>query len=275
MVKRLDDSQVKDFLKKADFLPGESIIIGGSNLFHGAPLLSLQVASRFNKTVFFASPEESLSKTAHQIKSRLFSFIWTPFDQIESYLASVDIALIGPGLMRYSNQKKASKYRQRPDCKAGEETKKITEKLLKKFSSLSWVVDAGSLQVIDKEVLPPGTIIAPNNEEFEILFGDNLTPLSLEDQIRVVVKRAKENDCVIVSKNPDSVIASKDGFLVVSGGNRGLEKGGTGDVLAGLVTALSAKTKSPLLSSATAVWLFKKMTKSFLLARIFFIMPTT
>ena len=257
-IKRLTNSQVREFLKEANFLAGESIVIGGSSLFHGAPLLSLQAASRFNKTVFFTSPEGSLSQVAQEIKSKLFSFIWVPFSQVDDYLTSVDIALIGPGFMRYSEQKQAKEYFLRPDRRAGRRTKRITEKLLKKFFSLPWVVDAGSLQVIDKKTLPSGAIITPNNQEFALLFGDNLPSLPLEEQIRVITKRAKENNCVIVSKNPDSVIAARDDYLVVSGGNQGLEKGGTGDALAGLVMALSAKTTSPLVSSAVAVWLFKK-----------------
>lgn len=257
-IKRLRDSQAKDFLKEADFLAGKSIIIGGSSLFHGAPLLSLQAASRFNQTVFFTSPESSLSQVACQIKSKLFSFIWVPFEEVEAYLDSVDIALIGPGFRRYTSQTEASKYRQGPDDQAGRESREISERLLGAFPGLPWVIDAGSLQVIKKEILPPAAIITPNNEEFKILFGDDLASVSLEEQIKIVAKRAKENNCLIVSKNPDSIIAFGDDYWVVSGGNPGLEKGGTGDVLAGLVMALSAKTKSPLLSSATAVWLFKQ-----------------
>jgi NAD(P)H-hydrate epimerase len=257
-IKRLRDSQVKDFLKEADFLVGKSIVIGGSSLFHGAPLLSLQAASRFNQTVFFTSPESSLSQIACQIKSKLFSFIWVPLEEVEAYLGSVDIALIGPGFRRYTNQAEAGKYREGPDDQAGRESREISERLLRASPGLPWVIDAGSLQVIRKEIIPPRAIITPNNEEFKILFGDDLASASLEEQIDIVTKRAKENNCLIVSKNPDSVIASGDGYLVVSGGNPGLEKGGTGDVLAGLVMALSAKTKSGLLSSATAVWLFKR-----------------
>jgi len=257
-IKRLRDSQAKDFLRESGFLAGKSIIIGGSSLFHGAPLLSLQAASRFNQTVFFTSPESSLSQIASQTKRQLFSFIWVPFSQVESYLASVDIALIGPGFMRYSIQRKSLGQWQEPDKQVGEKTRRITERLLGNFVNLLWVIDAGSLQVIKKEIIPPGAIITPNNEEFKILFGDDLSLLSLTDQIKVVTGRARENNCLIVSKNPDSVIAYRDDYLVVSGGNRGLEKGGMGDVLAGLVMALSAKTKSPLLSSATSVWLFKR-----------------
>jgi NAD(P)H-hydrate repair Nnr-like enzyme with NAD(P)H-hydrate dehydratase domain len=258
VIKRLKDSQAEDFLKKADFLAGKSMIIGGSSLFHGAPLLSLQAASRFNQTVFFTSPESSLSQVARQIKGQLFSFIWAPFRQVESYLASVDIALIGPGFMRYSDQGKVPKKRQELDSLAGEKTKRITERLLNDFFNLPWVIDAGSLQVIKKEIIPPGAIVTPNNEEFKVLFGDDLTSLSLADQVKVVISRARESNCLVVSKNPDSVIAYQDDYLVVSGGNQGLEKGGTGDVLAGLVMALSAKAKLPLLSSAVAVWLFKR-----------------
>ncbi|MDD3679576.1 MAG: NAD(P)H-hydrate dehydratase [Candidatus Shapirobacteria bacterium] len=271
MVDELTVGQVKDFFDQPDFLTKETMVIGGSSLFHGAPFLSVQTASRFNKTVFLASPESKLLKTASSIKSQLFSFIWVPFSQIDSYVSSTDSVLIGPGLMRYHYQKDRQKYFSSGcDRRAGRKTKRITKRLLKRFPGQSWVVDAGSLQVIDKTVIPAGAIITPNNQEFKMLFGDNLIGLSLAKQVRLVVKRARENNCLIVSKNPQSVIASKEGCLVVSGGNRGLEKGGTGDVLAGLVMALSAGSASALLSSAVAVWLFKRAAEKLFNNRGFF-----
>ena len=54
---------------------GQVTIIGGSSLFHGAPLLSLKVASRISSMVFFASPQKSLDKVAEKTKSKLMSFI--------------------------------------------------------------------------------------------------------------------------------------------------------------------------------------------------------
>jgi NAD(P)H-hydrate epimerase len=80
---------------------GQVTIIGGSKLFHGAPLLSLKVASRIVDMVFFASSQPCMGEIAQRIKSDLFSFIWVPWDEVAQYIKKSDAVLIGPGLMRY------------------------------------------------------------------------------------------------------------------------------------------------------------------------------
>ena len=52
---------------------GQVTIIGGSSLFHGAPMLAVKGASRLVDMVFFASPERDLEKVA-----KLNSFVWVP-----------------------------------------------------------------------------------------------------------------------------------------------------------------------------------------------------
>src|SRR4030066_1986772 len=106
---------------------GQVLIIGGSSLFHGAPLLSLKTASRVVDMVFFSSPEPSVGATACQLKSQIGSFIWVPFNHVEEYLVKSDAVLIGPGLMRYRKKDESSSN------KNGRRTKKMTESLLAKF----------------------------------------------------------------------------------------------------------------------------------------------
>ena len=53
---------------------GQITIIGGSKLFHGAPLLALTTASRFVDMVYFTSPEPSLGEVAEKIKSSQLPF---------------------------------------------------------------------------------------------------------------------------------------------------------------------------------------------------------
>src|SRR3990167_11099539 len=83
---------------------GSVTIIGGSKLFHGAPLLSLKVASRIVDMVFFASPEPSVGSVAGRIKSSLFSFIWIPWKDLGAYIEKSDAVLIGPGFMSFRGE---------------------------------------------------------------------------------------------------------------------------------------------------------------------------
>lgn len=80
MAEEFGEKQACAFLSRQEFLKSQTTIISGSRLFHGAPLLALKVASRLNRMVFFSSPEPSLGEVAAKIKSRLFSFIWVPFE---------------------------------------------------------------------------------------------------------------------------------------------------------------------------------------------------
>jgi len=89
---------------------GKVTIIGGSSLFHGAPILALKTASRVVDMVFFSSPEPSVGKVAEKIKSQLGSFIWVPFGEVGEYIQKSDAVLIGPGLMRYHKEIPNSKF---------------------------------------------------------------------------------------------------------------------------------------------------------------------
>ena len=207
---------------------GKVTIIGGSSLFHGAPLLSLKTASRIVGMVFFSSPEENLKEIANEIKSKLFSFIWVPWNEIGEYIQKSDAVLIGPGFMRYRSEK-LSEFKKRLVCDSScKQSTEITEKLLKKYSHKKWVIDAGSLQVLKKEWIPKDAILTPNKKEYQLLFGN------IE-----VAEVAKKNNCTIVYKTPIAKVCSSEECVEIKNGNLGLVKGGTGDVQAGLTVALS------------------------------------
>jgi len=219
---------------------GQVTIIGGSELFHGAPLLALKTASRIVDMVFFTSPEPSLRKIAENLKSQLSSFIWVPWEEMGEYIKKSDAILIGPGLMRY-HQEGGKTF-----DGAGKESKEITEELLSQFSDKQWVIDAGSLQVMEAKFIPQNAILTPNKREFRMLFG-GMKP----------EEAARKYQCIIVDKGPEELVYSPQEKISIKGGNPGLTKGGTGDVLAGLALALAAKNP-PLLAACAASYLLKK-----------------
>lgn len=226
---------------------GEVTIIGGSDLFHGAPILALKTASRIVDMVYFSSTEPSIWDVANQIKSQLGSFIWVPWDEVDAYIEKSDAVLIGPGMKRYHSENSNIKYQKSKIFDhAGTETKFVTEKLLRQFPYKKWVIDGGSLQVMDAKVIPEGSILTPNSREYELLFDGVETE-----------EAAKKHKCIIVRKGPKTVVCSPDECIAVEGGNNGLTKGGTGDVLAGLTVALAAKNEQ-FLAATAASWLVKK-----------------
>ncbi len=244
---------------------GQVTIIGGSKLFHGAPILALKAASRLVDMVFFASPDESVGKVAERIKSKLMSFIWVPWEEVDAYIEKSDAILIGPGLMRYTHEQKKLKVEELRNFENnvdGKLTKDITERLLKKYSNKKWVIDAGSLQTMDAEWIPKGAILTPNAKEFKLLFGQEFEFRGqsfdyIEDKLTSNLKYLTSRyNCTIVLKGPETFVCSPDECAVVRGGNPGLTKGGTGDVLAGLTVALLAKNNA-FLSAASASYIEK------------------
>lgn len=226
---------------------GQVTIIGGSKLFHGAPLLSLKVASRIVDMVFFASPEPSVGKVAEHFKSKFFSYIWVPWDEVENYIKKSNAVLIGPGLMRFAHESVSNKIELGKDKhdEAGRFTREITQRLLTKFPEKAWVIDAGSLQVMDVDWIPKGAIVTPNEKEYKILF-QNLASF----------EAAQRYDCIINSKGQKNIVCSPEECVEIPGGNAGLTKGGVGDVLAGLTVSFLAKNK-PFLAAASASFVVK------------------
>ena len=223
---------------------GQVTIIGGSALFHGAPFFSIQSASRIVDMVFFSSPHEGMREIAAEVKGRISSFIWVPWDEIEDYVGKSDAILIGPGFMRARTEKSNQTEACDEEC---EKTKNITKNLLTKFPDKKWVVDAGSLQVMSPEWLPENSIITPNKKEFQMLFGD--------------VKKEEASQkfkIFIVLKGPVTYVYTPDGEEIeVHGGTPGLTKGGTGDTMAGLTVALLAKNE-PKHAACSAAYVVKK-----------------
>ena len=238
---------------------GQVTIIGGSELFHGAPLLSLKTASRIVDIVFFSSPDKSVGKVAEKLKSELLTFIWVPWEDTEKYIEKSDAVLIGPGFMSYGKEGGHESLESKNYDQTGKSTREITKKFLTEFPDKRWVIDAGSLQTMNADWIPEGAILTPNRKEFEMLFGEDLEVLRLplvaqDDKVdeEIVSTLSNKHNCTIVLKGPETVVCSPEECVKITIGNAGLTKGGTGDVLAGLTAAFYAKNEAFLAASAAS-----------------------
>jgi NAD(P)H-hydrate epimerase len=227
---------------------GQLTIIGGSRLFHGAPVMAIKAASRMVGMVFFTSPEESLRDVAAHIKASVSAFIWVPWNEVEKYIEKSDAVLIGNGFMRFASEDNIP-----PDGEVvgdGHVTREITKHLLLKYPHKKWLIDAGSLQVLEPEWIPENAIITPNHQEYAMLFGEMET-----------AEAAKKCNCIIVRKGQKAEVHSPTQSMQIDGGNAGMIKGGTGDVLAGVIAGLLAKN-DPFLAAVAGVYLSKKAGES-------------
>ena len=191
----VDDNLIRKIVKPRNILSrkgenGISLVVGGSRIYHGAPLLSSLAALRSGTDlVYTAIPKINL------ISSRIFSpdLIILPFPDDKLTTGSVrrllntipkriDAAAIGMGLNVSKSQPLIL----------------LIQKLLEGDSNL--VIDAGALL---PDILPSisknETIVTPHAGEFKRLFGDSPTG-KLSEQVELVSRKAKEFGLIIVLK---------------------------------------------------------------------------
>ena len=242
-------------LPKRDSHKGENgrlLIIAGSQKYHGSLLYALKAASRIVDLIDVLSTKENL-QLVRKLKFQTAEFIpvqesllvrrgrggHREFGNYDPFFISpsrgeesqVDCVLAGPG-MGVSRQ-----------------TRGLVEKILK--SKTKCVLDADALNVLDKKLLKllhSNCLLTPHRGEFKRLFG-------IAANFAAAKKSAMRYNCTILLKGKIDVIAGPSGEVIYNKtGNRGMTKGGTGDVLAGLTAAFFCKNNA-FISATTAAYL--------------------
>lgn len=203
---------------------GRLLVIGGSHLFHAASLWALEVASRIVDLVHYSSVPEN----NELVKKEFRSGIVVSREDLDAYIVEDDCILIGPGMTR------------------DKETEELTNSLLKTYPNKQWVIDAGSLQMMDITLIPQHAILTPHHGEFAKVFGT-----------QDVTEAAKKHTCIVLLKGQKDIASDGQEVRSIEGGNEGMTKGGTGDVLAGLIAALACKN-DPFLATIAGSFINKK-----------------
>lgn len=138
---------------------------------------------------------------------------------------------------------------------------KSTAGLLKKILSRykkPVVIDADALNILSEnkdllKLIPPHSILTPHAGEFERLAGKAEIDFH---RIELLKKFAKEFQCIMVLKGRYTCIAASDGKCYFNTtGNPSMAKGGSGDVLTGMITGWLAQGYEPLHAAMIAVHL--------------------
>lgn len=123
------------------------------------------------------------------------------------------------------------------------------------------VVDADALNIIAKnktllENVSAPVILTPHPGEMSRLTGLQ-TNLIQADRVSCAGGFSKEHGVYVVLKGSNTVVASpeSDRVYVNASGNNGLSKGGSGDVLAGILSAFCARGLRPVDACDTAVYI--------------------
>lgn len=205
---------------------GVITVIGGSAQYHGAPLYAVQAAKAFCDLIYFYSPSKKLA-FLDRMKTKSNAFSTVKKSQLDAAIQKSDCVLIGPGLEENASNKK------------------LVNNLLKKFPTKKFVLDAGAMMLAEKKKFGGRVCLTPHAGEFKRCFG--LTASASNAKAMAI-----KHQCVVLLKGKFDVIT--DGWKIFENftGNPSMTRGGTGDVLAGLVTALSSQNDLFLSAQAAA-----------------------
>jgi ADP-dependent NAD(P)H-hydrate dehydratase / NAD(P)H-hydrate epimerase len=120
------------------------------------------------------------------------------------------------------------------------------------------VIDADALNCLSfqkdlLQQLPPLSVLTPHPKEFDRLFGVHQNDF---ERLNAAKEHSRHRNVIIVLKSHRTAIAAPGGMIYFnSTGNAGMAKGGSGDVLTGIITSLIAQNYSPEQAAVLGVYL--------------------
>jgi len=231
------------FSHKGDY--GVVLVIGGSELYSGAPALVALAALRTGAGLSLVASPDSVASSIRSMSPDLI-VRGLPGERLgsghlNSLRAELDratVVAVGPGMGRADDSLR--------------EILEIAKRVLAEGKRL--VVDADALGISEQlapVASPKSVILTPHAGEFKRLTGKEVGPQWL-DRVHEVKEFARTHNCTVILKGYHTVIS--DGFLVRvnKGGNPGMSKGGTGDILTGVTSGLLAQGSSTLQAACAA-----------------------
>ena len=225
---------------------GKVLVVGGSYVYHGAPVLSSLAALRIGTDLVYTAVPKNNVQATRAISPDL---IVIPLADSKLTRGSVnkllgqipkdlDSATIGMGLA----------------IQDIEALKILVKSLLNRDVRLS--LDASALV---KSILPlikdKNVVVTPHSGEFYRLFGEEL-PSEKKNHVKFIEKVAKKYSVTILLKGQTDIISDgKRTFQNSKTESSAMTVGGTGDVLSGIISGLLARNRNSLESAAIAAYL--------------------
>ena len=213
-------------------MPGAAVLATGAALKSGCGLVTLHSTARAVQAAVSAFPSAMLSEDGGEC-----------FSRVPDGLLRFTAIAVGPGLGR--------------TAQAEETFASLLTRVKEQESPIPMVLDADALFILAAhpelmKLIPAGSVMTPHEVELRRLISWN-TPEEKELELKTL---CKETGCVVVAKSHLTEIYTPEGEKYVNTtGNAGLAKGGSGDVLTGLVGGLLARGYSALEAAALGVWI--------------------
>ncbi len=257
---------------------GKCLIIGGSVMFPGAPMLSAKAAYKVGAgLVQVASPVVVQQMMAVACPEATW-FVLPSKDGLVDHNASEIVrkqlycgttAALGMGLgheegaVRFIDQLFPILKQQKRERAIGFITDSEPNEEQQKIIPPKLIIDADGLRCLNRienwhVKLPPQTILTPHVGEMSLLTG-----LSVEEiqgnRWMIAEKYAKQWGVIVVLKGAVTVIADPEGNLaIIPIATPALSKAGSGDVLAGIICGLRAQGMHAFQSAWCGAWIHGK-----------------
>lgn len=223
---------------------GIVLVVGGSYIYHGAPIISSLAALRSGADLVYTSVPKINVQSTRAISPNL---IVLPL--VDSKLTrgaankllgqiphGLDSATIGMGLA----------------IKDIESLQTLLKPLLASDVRLSLDASAlvsGILPILSNQ----NVVVTPHAGEFKRLFGES-PPNSIKERVLMVEKFAKNNSLIILLKGPTDIISDGQKTFLNPKKTPAMTVGGTGDVLSGIVASFLARNRNALESASAAAF---------------------
>ena len=234
---------------KGDF--GKLLIVGGAVGYTGAPYLAASAAVRSGcGLVYLGVPERIWAVEAAKCASAMpfplpddgAQLTINALAPIQDKLKSCDVLALGPGLGRSGGLA-------------------LVGTLLRETQQ-PVVLDADALNALSHNLKSLDarkgrvTILTPHDGELARLLGISPDELAQRDRAETAREFAVAHGCVLVRKGHHTLVALSDGRVLENTcGGSGLAKGGSGDVLTGIIASLLSQGAEPEQAAACGVWL--------------------
>jgi len=213
------------------------MVVGGSDGMTGAPVMVSQAAMRAGAGIVWCCiPGEggAAGVAATEVITKDLADVTDALEHVERFRALV----VGPGLGR--DDRVAAAVR--------ELVAKAPVPLVLDADGLNAL--AGDLSSLEARRAP--TIVTPHEGEYARLAGE---PVGT-DRLAAARRLARRSRAVVLLKGPATIVAGPDGRAAINPtGGPWLATAGTGDVLSGVIGALTAGGSSPFEAAAAGAWL--------------------
>ena len=223
---------------------GRVLMITGSAGMAGAAYLSAKAAYTVGAGLVQVYTSEENRQILQQLLPEAIISCYSEYDgdTLDSLLDWADVVCIGCGLGQSGTSEKIL-------CHTLEKIRK------------SCIIDADGLNILSRhrELMECGSrypvILTPHMKEMSRLTGKSIAEIGA-DRMKVLDEFTEQWPVTCVLKDSRTV-AARRGYrkFVNLAGNSSMAKAGSGDVLAGVITGLTAQEKDPFRSAALGVWL--------------------